>query len=109
MKRDNVIAWLSSMTDKEFVDFFYDAVSNRNTSEFEGDRGHLVLADTSQLPGEERDTVFLALPDPDAYSIEWAKESPLCQTGQCTECRSWVRCIAKNAICPICEAKVCCT
>lgn len=109
MNRDRVLAWLSSLTDKEFVDFFYDAVANRDTSEIDGERGHLVVANTSKLPDEERDTVFLALPDPDKYPGEWAKDSSICQTGECIECGSWVRSIAKHAICPICEAKVHCT
>ena len=70
---------------------------------------HFVMAQTSRMTDEERDTVFLALPDPDEYSDDWADDCPICQTGQCIECRSWVRSIAKHAICPICEAKVYCT
>jgi predicted Zn-ribbon and HTH transcriptional regulator len=97
------------MTDSQFVEFFYAAVAGRDTSEIEGERGHFVIANTSQMPGEERDTVFLALPDPDEYSLKWADESPICQTGQCVECGSSVRSIAKHAICPICESKVYCT
>ena len=109
MDRHNVRVWLSSLTDKQFVEFFYEAVSGRDTSEIEGESGHLVVADTSKLPDEERDTVFLAIPDPDEYSGGWADDSPICQTGQCIECGSWVRSVAKHAICPICHAKVYCT
>jgi hypothetical protein len=109
MDRSAVIAWLSSMTDKQFIDFFYDAVSGRDTSEMEGERGHLVMANASQFPGEDRDTVFLALPDPDKYPEGWADDSPICQTGQCIECGSPIRCVAKHAVCPICMAKVYCT
>lgn len=109
MDRRGVVAWLASLTDKQFVDFFYEAVSERDTSEFDGECGHFVIADTSKMPDEKRDTVFLALPDSDEYSGEWADDSPICQTGQCIECGSWVRSIAKHAICPICEAKVYCT
>ncbi|QVL30740.1 hypothetical protein KIH39_18020 [Telmatocola sphagniphila] len=109
MNRDSVLAWLSSMTDKQFVDFFYEAASNRDTSEIDGERGHFVLANTSKVPGEERDTVFLAMPNPINDSDGWSKDCPICQTGQCTECGSLVRSIAKHAICPVCEAKVYCT
>ncbi len=97
------------MTDKQFVEFFYEAVAERDTSEIEGEHGHFVVANTSKLPDEERNTVFLALPDAGKYSGEWADDCPICQTGQCIECGSWVRSVAKHAICPICEAKVYCT
>ena len=60
------------MTDKQFVEFFYEAVSRRGTSEVEGQRGHFVLADTGMYPGKERDTSFLALPDMSHYSGGWA-------------------------------------
>ncbi|MBA2117142.1 hypothetical protein HOV93_43380 [Planctomycetes bacterium FF15] len=109
MDRAKVVGWLSTMTDKQFVEFFYEAVSRRDTSEIRGEQGHLVLADTSRLPGEQRDTFFLAIPDPDKYETEWANDCPICQTGQCIECKSWVRCIAKHAVCPICSEKVYCT
>lgn len=109
MDRARVVGWLSSMTDKQFVEFFYDAVAHRDTSERKDECGHFVLADTSKVPGEERDTVFLALPDPAEYSAQWADDVPICQTGQCSECKSWVRSIAKHAICPIYGSKVYCT
>ena len=97
------------MTDKQFVEFFYEAVAERDTSEIEGEHGHFVVANTSKLPDEERNTVFLALPDAGKYSGAWADDCTICQTGQCIECGSWVRSVAKHAICPICEAKVYCT
>lgn len=109
MDRRTIVTWLASLTDKQFVEFFYEAVSDRDTSEVDGDRGHFVMAKTSKMPDTERDTVFLALPDPDEYSGEWADDSPICQTGQCVECGSRVRSVSKQAICPICEAKVYCT
>ena len=108
MNRGNVIAWLSSLTDKQFVEFFYDAVANRDSSEVEGEQGHLVLADTRMIPGEKRETVFLGLPYPQPLR-EWADNCPLCQTGDCNSCGAWVRCIAKHAVCPICFASVYCT
>ena len=97
------------MSDKQFVDFFYKAVSGRDTAEVTGESAHLVIANTSRIPGEVRETVFLALPDPAEYSNEWADDCPICQTGDCIECGSKIRSIAKNAICPICNAKVYCT
>lgn len=109
MDRGNLMAWLSSLTDKQFIEFFYEAVSERGTSEIDGERGHLVVANTSKAPNEDRVTVFLALPDPNEYSGEWAYDTPICQTGDCIECGTRVRSIAKHAICPICKAKVYCT
>ncbi|MEX1040993.1 MAG: hypothetical protein WDZ51_10200 [Pirellulaceae bacterium] len=109
MKQRDVVEWLSQMTDKQFVEFFYEAVAGRDTSEIEGEQGHLVIADTSQLQGQQRETAFLAVPDPEMYSGEWADDSPICQTGQCVACGAKVQCIAKHAICPICAETVYCT
>jgi hypothetical protein len=109
MDQRSVVAWLSSLTDKQIVEFFYEAVSERTTSEIDGECGHFVMANTSKLPDEKRDTVFLALPDPAEYSGEWADDCAIYQTGQCIECGSWVRSFAKHVICPICVAKVYCT
>lgn len=110
MDRDRVLAWLSRLTDKQFVEFFYEAVADRDTSEIKGEKGHFVLANTSLFDDNEWDTVFLAVPDPAEYSERgWADDSPICQTGQCMECASHVRSLAKRAICPICGAKVSCT
>lgn len=109
INRNSVLNWLSSLTDKQFVEFFYEAVESRDTSEIKGEQGHFVLADTSQIPGEKRETVFLGLPDPSAYSDKWVDDAPICQTGQCAECQSWIRSIAKRAICPVCGEKVYCT
>jgi len=108
MDQHQVISWLLEMADKQFVEFFYEAVADRDTSEIEGENGHFVIAETSMIPGEQRNTVFLALPDPTEY-ITWSEESPICQTGQCPECEAWVRSIAKHAICPLCNARVYCT
>ena len=109
MDRARVLGWLSSMTDKQFVDFFYEAVAERDTSEIKGERGHLVIANTSKSPGEERDTVFLASPDKDEYESGWGDDCPICQTGHCGECGASVRSISKHAICPLCDTKVSCT
>lgn len=109
MDQRSVVTWLASLTDKQFVEVFYEAVSDRDTSEIDGERVHFVMAKTSKMSDEERDSVFLALPDPDEYSGEWADDCAICQTGQCVECRSWVRSVAKHAICPVCGTKVYCT
>ena len=109
MRRENVVAWLRTLTDKQFAELFYEAVASRDAGDMKEEGGHFVLADTSKRPGERRETQFIALPDPGAYRDQWSDDAPICQTGQCSECESWVRCVAKKAVCPLCGAKVHCT
>ena len=35
MDRDRIVAWLALLTDKQFADVFYEAVSERDTSHFD--------------------------------------------------------------------------
>ena len=109
MDRGHVIAWLSSLTDQQFAEVFYEAASERATSNSYGECCHFLLAHSSSSPREQRDIVFVALPDPEQYSRNWSDDCPICQTGECAECGARVRSIAKRAICPICEEKVDCT
>lgn len=108
MKNQDAVAHLASVTDKDFVELFYAAVAQRDAIDGENSR-RFVLAETSEWPDGERDTVFLAVEDPSHYPVGWANDSPICQTGQCGECGADVRSIAKHAICPLCSKAVYCT
>ena len=108
MNQTDMLARLTSLADEEFVELFYEVVRKRDPVGGENNR-HFVLAETSQCPDEDRDTVFVALPAPERYPEGWVNDAPICQTGECGECGSWVSSIAKHAICPICEAEVYCT
>jgi len=106
MNREQILAWIGSLTDKQLVELFYDATSDRDV---DGEQGRLAVAKACTFPDDERETTFLALPDPDAYPSGWVDDAPFCQSGSCVECECLIRSFAKRVICPICGAKANCT
>ncbi|RPJ53840.1 MAG: hypothetical protein EHM23_30140 [Acidobacteria bacterium] len=101
---EDVLSWTSGLTDKEFAEFFYNAVKNRNTAEIGA--GHFVLGDTWKLPEEPWSVDLIAMPRAGRHECA---EDIICETGTCTECGSRVRSWAKNAICPVCGTDVRCS
>ncbi len=106
--RSDAISFLTSLSDKAFAEFFYEAVRDRNTSDIADWRGHFILADAEcdeNDGGWEID--FIALDDR-SYG-PWDRDAPICQSGRCTDCGHSVRSWAKKAACPVCGASVNCT
>jgi hypothetical protein len=104
--KERILLWISNLTDKQFAEFFYEAVANRNTSDvFEG---HFLLADAEKVEDEPWSIDFIALQD-SSQPIKYDDDYPICESGECTRCKSLVRSWAKRAICPICKTKVYCT
>ncbi|PHR88857.1 MAG: hypothetical protein COA78_36185 [Blastopirellula sp.] len=108
MNESKIISWIESLTDKQFVDFFYRAVANRSTSDLPEWSGHFVLADAEKVTDEPWDVDFIALPDPNEYE-EWVDNAPICQSGNCPTCGNAVRSVAKHVVCPVCNSIVYCT
>ena len=108
MNELQVIAWLETLTEKQFSEFFYRAVATRCTSDVPEWQGHLVLADADRETDESWSLSLIALPDPDEYD-QWADDSPICQSGTCPECGACLRSIAKHVVCPVCKSKANCT
>ena len=100
-----VMAWLNTMTHKQFAEFFYRAVADRNTSDLPEWNGHFVLADAELIPDEPWDVDLIAVP----ADAEYVDDHPICQSGTCSSCNSDVRSVAKNARCPVCGGDVYCT
>lgn len=98
--------WLGTLTDKQFAEFFYEAVRERNTSDQKEWNGHFVLADTERVTNFSWSLACIALPDPTAYAERWGDDAAICQSGTCMGCDTEVRSWAKHAICPICGTKV---
>ena len=107
MDRANISAWISSLTDKQFIEFFYQSLASRHL--FESERGyidsHLVLANASRYLDEDGVTwgeweVELLCPADEA----WVADAPVCQFGEHCSLRtaSW----AKRSICPVCGGNV---
>jgi hypothetical protein len=95
--------WLSNLSHKQFAEFFYQAVKERRTSDFQEGRGHFVLANAEIVDNDRWAIDFIALPE---AAEPWAEDVPLCQSGPCGACGADMRSWAKKAICPICGAPV---
>jgi hypothetical protein len=109
--RQHILGQLASLTDKQFAEFFYEAVRGRNTADWPGHEGHFVLADAwdeawaEVHDGEWVDFIGLAV-----EQECWSKDpgAPICQSGDCPKCQSRVRSWAKDAVCPVCGERVRC-
>ncbi len=102
MDESRAIAWLNTLTDKQFAEFFYRAVADRNTSDLPEWNGHFVLAGAQKLPDEPWDIDLIGVP----ANADFVDDHPICQSGTCMTCESTVRSVAKNARCPVCGADV---
>ena len=96
--REASLRWVRGLTDKEFAQFFYDAVQGRDPGQDDSERRRFVLADASF--SSTLDIDYIATPaDP---SREWADDAPICQSGQCSRCKAQCRSWAKEFACPVC-------
>ena len=61
-QRLTVLRYVQALSDKQFVEFFYDAIRGRITSDVPRWRGHFVLADAEKVDGEDEwDIDFIGL------------------------------------------------
>jgi hypothetical protein len=107
MERGEIIRALKSLTDKQFIELFYEAAAGRNVYHHESEHteSRLILANAER--DKMPDSRFpewqfqLLCPTP---GDDWHDESPICQFGQhCGyETASW----AKKSICPVCGDEV---
>jgi hypothetical protein len=120
-----VMKWFKNLTDKQLVEFFYQAVQGRRNVSGNSEvynQEHFVLA----LASRTRDVIYsddfiydpfteveefgpwepwkirvLALHSREKYSDGWADEAPICQAGTCV-CGHATLCYAKYGECPVC-------
>lgn len=97
--RARMLVWLDELSEKQFAEFFYEAVANRSTADTKESTGHFVLADVEKFPGEPWEIDFIAVP---TSGEQWVDDAPICQWGQCSGCGSNVRSWAKRMRCPVC-------
>jgi len=120
--RATAISYLKSLSDKEFVDLFYEAAEDRNVcndlgAEFEGDFDSttwiIATSDYGRINGKEDPepyTLIAAIPSPEWSKTELVHESrELLNSGACERCSIELQCVAKEAVCPICNSIVSCT
>ncbi len=107
MDKAEVAAWLNALTDKQFVEFFYESLAGRHLYSLEREYldSHLVLANACREMDAEDQwgswRLELLCPTPDG---DWVDDAPVCQFGEhCgVDTASW----AKNSVCPVCGGHV---
>ena len=120
MKKTREIAldYIKGLNEKELVEFFYVAIESFNEDKkfpdgFERNRYCLAITNFGEFRNkvdEQYHVEFAGLPD-----LENAKEKHIQQrtmlpeSGGCDLCSATVVCVAKIAICPICDSRVECT
>ena len=102
MTRLDLVDGLRALTDKQFVEVFYEAVYGRHIYSAERNvlDAHLVLANAVRHREEGHDgrwSVELICHTPDQ---DWRDDAPICQAGEhCgTSTASW----GKRSMCPVC-------
>jgi hypothetical protein len=106
-RRREIVEALGELTDRQFVDFFYEAVEGRHIHETEAAsvQAHLVLANAQRHREDNGGwspwTLELLCPAP---GEDWDDDAPICQFGQHCGVRtaSW----SKSSTCPICGGRV---
>ena len=117
-KKDESINYIKTLSEKELVDFFYEATQNRRVhNEYEDGFEIETLCIVQSAFGKysnEIDTEsyheFMALPTDELKDLEWVKkEQNITEQGKCSKCKVLILCVTKEAICPICNNIVECT
>ena len=105
MPPKNLVHALRALTDKQFVEVFYEAVQGRHIYPAERNvfDAHLVLANTVRdVDGTDRGwTVELVCPTP---GQDWVDDAPICQAGE--HCGMATTSWAKSSQCPVCGGAV---
>ena len=106
MKPHDLTRALRTLTDKQFVEVFYETVQGRHI--YPADRdvvdAHLILVNAVRDRSEGADsrwTVELVCPTP---GQEWPDDAPICQAGE--HCGLSTASWAKTSQCPVCGGLV---
>ena len=102
---DDLVHRMASLSDREFIEVFYAAVSQRRPPGLEDWQAHWVIAQAEKVGRSPWQVDYIAaareeVDDPDRV---------LCRETTCPRCRSSVRSWARVAGCPICARTVYCT
>ena len=104
MNRSELVGQLRSLTDKEFIETFYEAANDRKIYAEEDMQAHLVLANAERHVEDNGKFSPWRIQLLANTTEKWAADSPVCQFGEhCGfETASW----AKHATCPVCGREV---
>ena len=107
MDEDRIAAWLNSLTDYQFVEFFYKYLASRHLSDMERSYvdSHLVLATAKRILDDNGETWgewSLELVCPTQHPM--VDDTSICEGGQ--HCGLETISACKYSICPICGEEV---
>jgi hypothetical protein len=104
MNRAEIVAQLRCLTDKEFIEIFYEACAGRNI--YAGDIGEaqLVLANAERHPEDDGTYSPWRLQLLTLNDGNWADDSPVCQFGE--HCGFETAGCSKWSMCAICGGSV---
>lgn len=108
LDEETVGKWLSTLSDVEFIDFFYAHMGERNIYRAEGRyrEAHLVLGVSSRDRHDNGEAEAWRLQMLAPALEEWSADAPVCQFGTCSTCGSATASVARDATCPVCHAAV---
>ena len=102
MNHEGIIQYLNGLSDKQFIELFYEACRSRNIYRLEPDlQAHLVLANALRDYDNPEWELELLCPTP---GQEWVDDAPIGQFG--THCGHKTASWSKNSVCPICGKEV---
>ena len=104
MNEPDILAWINTLNDHQFAEFFYRLMKDRATIDRER---HFVLAHAS-YDRAKWSLTLIALPDPE-LSMERGDHADICQAGECANCEHTIVSIVKRVLCPVCGCKAYCT
>ena len=107
LNRNDVIKYLSALSEKEFVELFYEVVEKSFTTSNKDEEGKFIIAEAYRENFENEwapwQLELIALHSKKHYN-SWVDYAPICQLGDC--CNSKITGWAKHLICPICGEEV---
>jgi hypothetical protein len=112
----NAITLVQSLDEAHLIEFFYEALAPRrkvlikSDGDFEIDCYTVASSNFGRWRGKFDDSPYtriLALPTKNAYDTANAgAHDSFFESGQCERCSALVDSVAKEAVCPICDAQV---
>jgi len=111
------VEFIHSLSDKEFVEFFYEVTAKRNVrkdfgDEFDSTTWIVCVSDYGIFRGKAEPpyTLVASVPSPESAEYKWVQnEKRLLNCGSCEGCGIELTCVAKEALCPVCGSLVGCT
>ena len=99
MDKEKALKYIQSLSEKELVDFFYEAIEPfnkevRKGEDFELGRHCISQSIFGTIDGKtdsEHYTEFMALPSKELANLQWVKDSKTVhEQGQCKKCQAMV-------------------